>query len=701
MSKGEILVALSGSPNVGKSTLFNRITGGDVHVANWPGVTLQRTEGWVEHHGIRIRIVDLPGTYSLSAQDIGEKIARDFLLKERPDVLVIVVDATSLEKSLYLAVMALELYNKAVIALNMIDAADKRGIHIDVDGLEARLGVPVVPISALKGIGIGVLLDRILDVGLGRRSRNEPLKVDYNGLESYIYSVEKLLVSKGALSQYPIRWAAVRLLEDDDILIHELANEDPSLASEVNSIKEKARIDLGEDPERIAISSRYSFVDEVVRSTVTRVRLTRPTFAERLDKVLLHPIIGPIASVLIILITFFLIFAVNTGFPLNIIFEQFGYKDLSALIEEFSLSGMLGALFNWLSLTVRRWLTSMGYGGWLVGLLADGIVGTIGTLASFIPLLIMAYLLLGAMQDSGLFPRAAVSLDNFFKKFGLSGRAFFPAVLGMGCNVAAIVSTRAIDDDRERMVTAMSSPLIPCQARLLVLLALASAAFSNPIDQSILTIFIYLLSFVLYLLTSKLLNELVFKVEFAPDLIMELPPYHRPSLRVIWWYTRSNTEHFIRKAGMLIFVLGLATWFLLNFGPTGFLADGDISLSYASFLGKFLTPVTSLIGLPDWRYALAFEVGFIAKEGLLITFSSVTGSSDPVQALRLMGISPLKAISMALAMNYYVPCLATVAALISELRVGKYVLLTIIMEITLAFGLAGTVYWIGYLLGFS
>ncbi len=696
----EVLVALAGSPNVGKSTLFNRITGGDVHVANWPGVTLQRSEGKTEHHGVDLKIIDLPGTYSLSAQDIGEKIAREFIVEEKPDVIVIVVDATSLEKSLYFAVMALELYQKAVIALNMIDAAEKRGIHIDTEGLESKLGVPVVPVSALKGIGLGVLLDRILDVAQGR-VRTCPLRVDYNGLEPFIHEVERLLRERGVLDKYPSRWAAVRLLEGDEVLLDELNKEDPELARKVHSIRERARIELGEDPERIAISSRYSLIDEIVSSTVTMVKLAAPTFTEKLDELMLHPVVGPIASVLLILFTFFLIFAVNTGFPLNILFDYMGYSELAALIEEYSLSGILGSLFDWLSSVLSEWLTSMGYADWLVGLISDGIIGSIGTLASFIPLLLMAYMFLGAMQDSGLFPRAAVSLDNLFRRFGLSGRAFFPAALGMGCSVAAVVSTRAMDDDRERMVTAMASPLIPCQARLLVLLALASAAFTNPLEQSALTISVYFLSFVLYLLVSKLLNKFLFKVEYAPDLVMELPPYHRPSLRVIWWYARSNTEHFVKKAGLLIFVLGVATWFLLNFGPTGYLSQGDISKSYAAILGNLLTPVTSLIGLSDWKYALAFEVGFVAKEGLLITFSSITGAADPVEALRSMGITPLKAVSMALAMNYYVPCLATVAALFSELRIGKYVLLTVVIEIALALLLAGTAYWVGILMGFS
>ncbi len=696
----KVLAALAGTPNVGKSTLFNRITGGDVHVANWPGVTLQRTEGKTVHHGIEIDIVDLPGTYSLSAQDLGERVARDFIVREKPDVLVVVVDATSLKKSLYFAVMALELYTKVVIALNMIDAADKRGIHIDIDGMEAKLGVPIVPISALKGIGVGVLLDRILDVAQGVRTKKEPLKVDYNGLEPYIYQIEKILKNEGVLNRYPRRWAAIRLLEGDEVILEELKEEKPEILPKIEALKEKARLELGEDLEELAISSRYSFIDDIVRSSVKEVKLAAPSFSEKLDMLMLHPLLGPIISGFLILITFFFIFAINTGFPLNLLLEYAGYKELASLVEEFSLSGILGSAFDMLSSGIKVWMGSIGYGGWAVGLLADGIIGSLGTLISFVPLLLLAYTFLGAMQDSGLFPRAAVSFDRLFRRFGLSGKAFFPAALGMGCSVAAVTSTRAMDDDRERIVTAMTSPIIPCQARLLVLLTIASAVFSDPLSQSALTIFIYVLSFILYLLTSNLLNKFVFKIEYAPDLLMELPPYHRPSLRVVWWYARSNTEHFLRKAGLLILGLGIATWFLLNFGPSGYLA-GNIANSYAAYIGDALVPVTSLIGLPDWRYALAFEVGFVAKEGLLITFSSVTGIADPVKALRVIGLTPLQGVSMALAMSYYVPCMATVAALITELRVGKYVILTILMELVVAFVIASTTYWTGLMLGFT
>ncbi|MEM2490228.1 MAG: FeoB small GTPase domain-containing protein, partial [Candidatus Korarchaeum sp.] len=285
----EFLVALAGSPNVGKSTLFNRMTGGNVQVANWAGVTLQKFEGVLNYGGVRLRIVDLPGTYSLSARDVGERIAREFIVKERPDVLVLIADATSLEKSLYLVVSALELYGRAVLALNMMDAAEKRGIHVNVEGLRGRLGVPVVPISALKKLGMGELLREIIEVAEGGAGREEPLRVNYDGLERFIARLERRLREIG-FEGYPLRWAAVRLLEGDEVLMEELSKENPELASEVSSLREEARVELATDPESLVISSRYGFIGEVLRENVRRVGLSGPSLEEALDDVLLHPI---------------------------------------------------------------------------------------------------------------------------------------------------------------------------------------------------------------------------------------------------------------------------------------------------------------------------------------------------------------------------------------------------------------------------
>ncbi|MEM0295766.1 MAG: ferrous iron transport protein B [Candidatus Korarchaeum sp.] len=694
----EFLVALAGSPNVGKSTLFNRMTGGNVQVANWAGVTLQKFEGVLNYGGVRLRIVDLPGTYSLSARDVGERIAREFIVKERPDVLVLIADATSLEKSLYLVVSALELYGRAVLALNMMDAAEKRGIHVNVEGLRGRLGVPVVPISALKKLGMGNLLREIIEVAEGGAGREEPLRVNYDGLERFIARLERRLREIG-FEGYPLRWAAVRLLEGDEVLMEELSKENPELASEVSSLREEARIELATDPESLVISSRYGFIEEVLRENVRRVGLSGPSLEEALDDVLLHPIAGPISSVAIILATFFAVFTLNTGFPANLILRIMGFETLSDLIESYSLTGLLGSLLDSVSSGVGYALSSLGLGDFLVRLLSEGVLGSFGTLISFIPLLMITYIVLGALQDSGILPRAAASLDSLFRRFGLSGKAFFPAALGLGCNVPGVIATRGLEDEEERIVVSLAEPFIPCQARLVVLVAIAAAAFRDPLLQASLMASVYLLGVLTFLLSSKMLRKLLFKAREVPELLMELPPYHAPSVSVIWWYTKANTLHFLRKAGMIILTLGVLSWLALNFGPSGSIEDA--SESFASLAGGLLAPLLSPVGLNDWRFALALEVGFIAKEGLLVIFSSITGIADPVSAIREVGITPLRAASLALLMSFYVPCLATLSTILSELKAVKYVMIAIAMELAVAFFLSSLVYLTGSALGFK
>ncbi|RSN70346.1 ferrous iron transport protein B [Candidatus Korarchaeum cryptofilum] len=679
----EILVALAGSPNVGKSTLFNRITGGNVHVANWAGVTLQRYEGSITYSGRRLRIVDLPGTYSLSARDLGERVALDFIVNEKPDVLVVVADATELEKSLYLAVEAMELYGKVLIALNMIDAAEKRGIHINFDGLERSLGVPVVPISALKGIGIGKLMRAILEVAEGRAGRKEPLRVDYDGLERYIAKLSEL-----DYGNYPARWAALKVLEGSL----------PPENQEAERICEEARRDLAIDPLSLIIASRHEFVDKLVRENVKRVRLSGPSLEERLDRFLLHPLIGPIASILLISSAFFIIFTLNTGFPFNMILRFLGMEEASEMIESYSLVGLLGSFFDMLAEASSNLLSSIGLNPILVRFISEGVIGSLGALLSFVPILILTYVVLGALEDSGLFPRVATVLDSVFRKFGLSGRAFFPALIGIGCNVPGIIATRGIEDERERTIVGITEPFIPCQARLVVLLAISLAAFSSPLIQASLMLSIYILGILIFLLSSKLLRTIMGWKELT-ELLMELPPYHRPSLRVIWWYSKANVIHFLRKAGLIILIMSSLTWLILNMGPSGYVEDP--SNSFAFMLGNALTPILSLAGLGDWRYALALEVGFIAKEGLLSTFSQLAGSPDPVSAIRYVGITPLKGISLALIMSFYVPCLATISTMLSELRKLKYVALAIILELSVSFILASISYNLGSALGLS
>ncbi len=705
----EILVALAGNPNVGKSTLFNALTGATAHVANWPGVTVELREGRTSHHGVEMRIVDLPGTYSIGGvTEEAERVAREFLISERPDVVVVLADATALERTMYLPLMVMEITPRVVVAVNMMDVAARRAIHVDLQGISAALGVPVVGISALRGEGIGALLDRVLAVAEGREGRKHPLRIDYDGLEPYISRIEKLLVKSGWKESIPARWAALRLLEGDPKVAEAAGRYSEEVKSEAERVRSEAGIDLRIPPDQVAVESRYRYIDRLLRGRVRRTRLLGSGLSEALDRVALHPLGGPIFSLGVMLGTFFLAFVANMGFPLNLILYLGGMPDLAEAVEELSLTGLLGGFFEWLGAEASAALSNSGAPGWLVSLVCDGVISGVGAVLSFLPLVLTVYLLLGALQDTGILARSAVSLHKFLRKFGLSGRSVFPAVVGFGCNVPAVMATRALDDDRERMIMAMTSPIIPCQARLVVMLALAGGVTRDPGGQALVMLAMYSLSVVLWLAVSALISRFMFRVRSAPELVMEIPPYHRPSLKVIWWYARTNTEHFLTKAGTLILGFTVALWFLLHFGPSGFVPQAalesdpsSVEGTFAAALGKALAPLGSLVGLPDWRMMLAFEAGFLAKEAVISILVTTTGAPDPAGALRALGMTPLQSLALTVAMMTYTPCVATLAAIKQELRYVKYVWRVVAYEIAMAILLAAAVYWGGVALGLS
>ena len=703
-----VILALAGNPNVGKSTLFNVLTGETAHVANWPGVTVAVKEGRLTHHDIEIIVVDLPGTYSLAAEapDAAEAIAREFIAKHKPDVIVVLVDATALERTMYLPIMALEMTPRVIIAVNMMDVAEKRAIHIDLDALSRDLGVPVIGISALREEGIGVLLDRVLDVAEGRECRKEPLKVDYGPLEPFIAKLENLIRNQDLLADYPPRWVAVRLLEGDPVILDIVRTKRPEIASIIDEIVRSAKTSLRADLGLMAVQSRFAFIDSLLKRKITETKLISPGLEEKLDKIALHPIFGPIFAGFVVLTSFQVVFAINVGFPLNVILSFLGKEGLAELVERYSLSNILVGLFDYIAEFVRGILADSPE--WVTSLLVDGAISGVASVLGFLPLILMVYFVLGALQDSGLMARVAVSLDRFFRWFGLSGKAVFPAVIGFGCSVPAVMGTRAMDDDRERLVTAMTVPLIPCQARLVVMLAIASVMFESPFEQATFILIIYMLSIGLYLLSSALLNRAVFNVKVPPELVLELPPYHRPSPKVIWWYARMNAMKFIKRAGTIIFGLSILLWFLLHFGPSGFISnelmEADalaVEGTLAAMLGRALVPLGRLMGLGDWRIMLALETGLIAKESVLSTIVAATGATGVDQAIRALGITNLQALSLTIAMTTYVPCVATVGVLKQELRFLKYLLMIIAYQLLLAFLLSGSIYWIGRILGFS
>lgn len=691
----DVVVAVAGNPNVGKSTLFNRLTGELVHVANWPGVTVARSEGAVRYRGRRICLVDLPGTYGLSSTSPEEKVARDYIVSGEPDVILVIADALAPERTLYLPLQILELTPRVIIVFNKIDAAHASGIHIHVDGLAAELKVPVLAVSAVTGQGLEEMLDAILRQA-EKPSRREPLRIDYGLMEPYVARLEEKIKERigSEPEAYPARWIAVKLLEGDpDIQAYVADKYGREIVEEAERITEEYEARYGRPPSEAAVAARYDYIDGLVERHVVRRKVVYK--ASRLDELFLRPVLGPLVSTLTLFTILFIAFTINTGFPLNLILERLGHPGAAEVLEEYSLSGLLAMLFEKLGDAIAS-----GLGGsapqWMVSLMVDGVIGGVGAVLSFLPLIMVIYALLGAMEDSGLAARIAMAFNNIFTRFGVTGKAVFPYILSLGCNVPGVLSTRALEEREERIAVALSVPLVPCQARLVVIMAFASVFFKGGLEQSLAVLSIYLLAILLALIIGKAIRSILLGKKEPPEFLLEIPPMHKPSWRVVWWHTWDNSKHFVKKAGTIILALSVVSWILLSYGPGGMVSDP--ADSYAAALGRILAPIAELYGLPKdvaWRVAYAFENGFVAKEGVLDAIALLyPEASSPLDAVRMLRLSAAQAYALLVAMTLYVPCLATIAVIYSETRRASYAALAIAYMIALALAVSLASYWL-------
>ncbi len=698
----DILVAVAGNPNVGKSTLFNVLTGEIAHVANWPGTTVMIKRGQpVEHQGRRICFADLPGIYGISASSPEELAAREYIISDEPDLILVLVDSTAPERTMYLPVQILELNPKVIVALTKIDLTHSYGIHIHVDKLEKHLGVPIIPVSALKGIGMRELLNTIVDAAEGRlKLRKTPLRVDYGSLEPYISEVANMLLKAGALRRYPARWAAVRLLEGDPKLEEELRAEGKDdLLERVGVVKESVRRFTGREASELLITARFEFVDTIARDVIVRVERDRG-FSRMLENLLQRPIIGPITSILMLFSAFLLAFAINIGFPLNLLFRMMGLEWVADLVETYSLSGILSMAFDWAGTVIGDWLTKYGVADWLVSLLVDGVIPGVGSVLTFLPLIMLSFAFLSALEDSGIGPRIAVAFNTLFSRFGLTGRAIYPYLISLGCNVPGVMASRSAIEEEERVEIIYSTQFIPCQARLVVLLAFTASYFRSPLAQTTLIIVIYMLGFAIALFTAFLVRKVLFKLSEPPELVLEIPPIHRPSGKVIWWTTWDFSKHFLRKAGTIIFALSIATWYLLSYGPLGPAETPETS--WGGIIGRAIAPALILIGVTGekaWKIGFLLLNGFIAKEGLVEAAVLVEGASSLPEALRGLGLTVPQVISLLVFSTLYVPCLATLSVIYQETRRLKHTFIAVLYALLIATAAGGVSYLISTALG--
>ncbi|HIQ03039.1 MAG TPA: ferrous iron transport protein B [Desulfurococcales archaeon] len=708
MEKKEIIVAVAGNPNVGKSTLFNVLTGKTVHVANWPGVTVELKQGVKKYRGKVIKFVDLPGAYGISASTMEELIAREFIVHGEPDVVLVLADSTAPERTLYLPIQILELTPKVVVALTKSDLTHKHGVHIYVDKLESILKVPVIPVSAIKGYGIRELLNAIIDVASGKKGRSNTLVVDYNGLEPFIKEVESYITKSKALSKYPSRWAAVRLLEGDSRLeeLMEKAGE-KDILDEVRKIRDSIKRSTGKDPSEIAITSRFNYVDSIVKETVVRaageqvsvselLKLLGKAVVDQLERIFQHTVLGPIASLLLLFLMFLIIFTVNTGFPVNVLFDLLGFTELAEFVEAYSLAGLVELTFEIISSSISMLLEAQNVAPWIISLITDGIIAGIGAVLTFLPLIMFVSFFLAVLEDSGIAPRIAVAFNNIFVKFGLTGRAIYPYLISIGCNTPGILASRTSIEEEERMSIIGSASFVPCQARLVVILAFVTTYFKIPLYQAAAVISIYLMAFLVTLTTALFIRRVIFRKKEKPELILELPPIHKPSLKVVWWLTWSYSKHFLKKAGTIIFLVSVLTWFMINYGPTG--PVDDISQSYGAIFGRLLSPFLTPFHInpeTSWKVAYALINGFIAKECLVETIVLLEGGDiDVDEALLALGLTRVQTYSLLVFMTLYVPCLATLAVIYMESRSVKFTLGITVYIITVAYLISLIVYYI-------
>lgn len=665
-------IALAGNPNSGKTTLFNKLTGSHQKVGNYAGVTVDTKEGRLVHRGREIIVYDLPGTYSLTAYSLDEIIARDFVLDEKPDVIVNVLDATNIERNLFLGLQFQELGIPLVGALNMIDQAEDRGLRIDHTTLGELFQIPIVRTVGTKGLGLEALLDAV--VARAESVPPPPPRMYGAELEAVLTRLTAILETDPEFTRsYPSRWMALKLLEKDTDAKSKLEShrDRPSVEGALAVAISDLERPTGRDSEILVSEARYGAIHGAAKQTVVRDRTTVP-LTEHVDAILINRFLGLPIFLTILWAIFQATFTLG-AYPqdwLNHLFE--GAAD--------AVRSLVGP-------------------GLLRSLLADGILGGVGSVFSFIPLVILLFLFISFLEDTGYMSRAAFVMDKFLHLFGLHGQSFLPMMLGFGCSVPAIMASRTLKSTKDRIVTVLVTPFMSCGAKLPVYILLAGSFFSAHAGAVVLSV--YLIGVFLALTSSWIFRKTVLKGETTP-FVMELPPYRLPTFRGVAWHVWDKSFQYFKKAGTVILAASILLWAITTFpqAPEGTPPEQAMASSAAGWVGKLIEPAVSPLGF-DWKIAVATITGFAAKEtvvstlGILYKVGDTSGDSQPLQtALRGDPVfNPLVAYTLMLFTLILAPCFAALATIRAELGTRWlvfYVLFSIVASWTICFGVYQT-----------
>ena len=649
--KKTVVVALAGAPNVGKSTVFNLLTGLSQHVGNWPGKTVEQKTGIARHNGLTLQLVDLPGTYSLTANSLEEQITRDYLVTEKPDVVVALLNAASLDRHLYLVTELMELTPRLIVALNMVDVARQEGMNIDVKALESALHMPVVPMVASKNRGLKELVEVIAQKCTQAVDSPAVGHVEYGSkISGDIAHIEGLLTDADT-SPYPRHWAAMKVLEGDsqiNKLLHDRLSRDRQ--AELDSFlsdKESAAITLA--------GLRFDWVKNVLSSAQEKPDIGRVSFTEKIDHAATHPIWGLAVLAAVMILVFLIVYGI--GVPVQHFLQV-------SLIERAQT-----LVFDHMHFMP----------GWLQSFLGNGLLGGVGTVLTFLPILFLFFVAWGFLEDVGYTARVAFVTDRFMHLLGLHGKSSLPLLLGFGCNVPAVMGTRIIESRRARLLTVLLAPLIPCAGRMAVIGVIAAAIFGG---QAILvTAGIIAFSLVVLVVSGLLMKRFILEGERAV-LMMELPLYHEPNPRTIGLVSWQRTIAFIKRAGTIILVVSIIIW-VLSYFPSG-----NIEGSVLGHIGRGLQPVGRLMGL-NWQLMVALLTSFVAKENTIATLGVLLGREKAGLSQALKGmLTPAAAIAFLVAQVLFIPCIATVTAIYHETKSWRWPALTVAYQLVISFSMA-------------
>ena len=677
-----VTIALAGNPNCGKTTMFNALTGANQYVGNWPGVTVEKKEGKLKNQK-DVTVTDLPGIYSLSPYTLEEVVSRDYLLKEKPDVIIDLVDATNIERNLYLATQLLEIGIPVVIALNMVDLLKKNNIHINVKGLSSALGCPIVETSALKGTGLKEVVDEAIKCANQHRVPSKQMEFP-KAVEKAVNEIESLVPAN--ISEENKRWYAVKLLERDS-KVKEGLNLPASAQSKIEEIASNLEKAEDDDTESIVTDGRYQYIQKVVSANVKRSG-NKMTVSDKIDRIVTNRILG----LPIFILTMFIVYYVSV-------------TTVGTMVTDWTNDSFVGTIQG----VVADGLSGVGVADWLVSLVSDGIIGGLGAVLGFVPQMAILFLFLSVLEDCGYMVRIAFVMDRVFRHFGLSGKSFIPLLISSGCGIPGIMASKTIEADNDRRLTIMTATFIPCGAKLPVIALMGGIMTAyvtgDYVAAGFITPLMYFIGVVAVLVAAIILKKTKpFSGKPAP-FVMELPQYHIPSVKTVLLHVWERLKGFIIKAGTILFLATVIMWVLSSIGSTGsgigFVEDSNDSIM--AILGGILAPIFAPLGFGKWQPVAASISGFSAKESIVSTMGVLANvAGDDAEDTMIVGAaikawfpSAVAAFSFLLFNLLDSPCLAAISTMAHEMQSRKWFWFAILFQNIFAYVVTLCVYQIG------